>query len=113
MIENYCCYYYIMLPSLLFLQMCYGIFYCCIYVVIYVLFGILDIKAFEFNVYLFFFSICTLCTLLNEDDKSETEIGAYKPLGFLSHLQYKCYLCENASILIFGSNIYRHIYICV
>ena len=27
--------------------------------------------------------------LLNESDKSETEIGAYKPLGFLSHLQYK------------------------
>ena len=49
-----------------------------------------------------FFSICTFCTLLNECDKSETEIGAYKPLGFLSHLQYKCYLCEYVSILIFG-----------
>ena len=58
-----------------------------------------------------FFSICTLCTLLNEGDKSETEIGAYKPLGFLSHLQYKCYLCEHESILIFSLNIYRHIYI--
>ena len=44
--ENYCCYCYIMLPSLLSLQMCYGICYCCIYVV---LFEILDIKAFEFN----------------------------------------------------------------
>ena len=67
--------------------------------------------VFEFNVYLFVFSICTLCTLLNEGDKSETEIGAYKPLGFLTHLQYKCYLCEHVSILIFGSNIYRHIYV--
>ena len=72
-----------MLPSLLSLQLCYGICYCCIYAV---LFWILDIKAFDFNV---FFSICTLCTLLNEGDKSQTEIGAYKPLGFLSHLQYK------------------------
>ena len=60
---------------------------------------------------LFLFFICTLCTLLNKGDKSETEIGAYKPLGFLSHLQYKCYLCEYVSILIFGSNIYRHIYV--
>ena len=58
-----------------------------------------------------FFSICTLCTLLIEGDKTETEIGSYKPLGFLSHLQYKCYLCEYVSILIFGSNIYRHIYV--
>ena len=106
MIENYCCYCYMMLPSLLALQMCYDICYCCIYVV---LFGILDIKAFEFNVY--FFSISTFCTLLNEGDKCETEIGAYKPLGFLSHLQYKCYLCEYVSMLIFGSNIYRHIYV--
>ena len=71
-----------MLPSLLSLQMSYGICYCCIYVV---LFGILDIKAFEF----IFFSICILCTLLNEGDKSETEIGAYEPLGLLSYLQYK------------------------
>ena len=37
---------------LLSLQMCYGICYCCIYVV---LFGILDIKAFEFNVYFVLF----------------------------------------------------------
>ena len=58
-----------------------------------------------------FFSICTLCTLLNEGDISETEIGAYIPLGFLSHLQYKCYLCEYVSILIFGSNRYRHIFV--
>ena len=43
--ENFCFYCYIMLPSLLFLQMCYGMCYCCINVV---LFGILDIKAFEF-----------------------------------------------------------------
>ena len=39
-----------------------------------------------------FFSICTLCTLLNEGDISETEIRAYRPLGFLSHLQYKCFI---------------------
>ena len=63
------------------------------------------------SMFIALFSICTLCTLLNEDDKSETEIWAYKPLGFLSHLQYKCYLCEYVSILIFGSNIYRHIYV--
>ena len=44
------------------------------------------------------FSIGTLCTLLNEGDRSETEIGAYKPLGFLSHLQYKkaIFVCTQA-----------------
>ena len=105
MIQNYCCYCYMMLPS----QMCYGICYCCIYVV---LFGILDIKAFEFNVYLFVFSICTLCTLLNEGDKSETEIGAYKPLGFLSHLQYKMlslWTCKHTNTWF----KYIQAYICV
>ena len=59
-----------MLPSLLSLQMCYGICYYCIYVV---LFGIFDAKTFEFNR---FFSICTL---LNEDDKGEREIGRINP----------------------------------
>ena len=47
------------------------------------LFGIFDAKAFEFNGFFF------ICTLLNEDDKGEREIGAYKPVGFLPHLQYK------------------------
>ena len=48
---NHCCYCYIMLLSLLSLQMCYGICCCCIYVV---LFGILDIKAFELNGFFLF-----------------------------------------------------------
>ena len=38
---------------------------------------------------MFVFFICTLCTLLNESDKSEAKIGVYKRLGFLSHLRYK------------------------
>ena len=46
------------------------------------------LESFIFKAFESIFSICTLCTLLNEGDKSETKIGAYKPLGFLSHLQH-------------------------
>ena len=34
--------------------------------------------------FIWFVFVFFICTLLNEGDKSETEIGAYKRLGFCS-----------------------------